>query len=180
VVAVRLVQHRVAAGRHRRRHVPLAVAERHRGIGPRVQAQHGNVYRHGRQRVGEPVLLRQFVRPAAHQVERGGLAHAFARGVGQRQHARLRYDPAQRYSRPGTRRTSRPSTRRQLLSPGRPHGQVAARAVPDGDDARDIDRSRQRREEIDPGSHVRERRGPPASGERAPVLQVPDHISLCG
>jgi len=92
VVAGRLAQHRRPAGPRGRRDVALAVAEGHLVVAARVQAQHGRRQRHGRDRVGEQVPLRQFFRVAAHQVGRRRAAYPVARAVRQRQHPRLRDD----------------------------------------------------------------------------------------
>jgi hypothetical protein len=127
---------------------------------------HGHQKRHRGNRVGETVLLRQFVGAPAHQVKRRGAADALSRAVRQGEHARLRDDPRHRDHRTTARRA-----RRKLCPAGRPGREVPARAVPDRHHPGTVDR--QRGEQVDPGGHVLERPRPAPSGERPPVLQVP-------
>jgi hypothetical protein len=122
--------------------------------------------RHRGNRVGETVLLWQFVGATAHQVKRRGAADVLSRAVRQGEHARLRDDPRQRdHGIPAGRALG------ESCPAGRPGREVPARAVPHRHHPGTV--HRQRSEQVDPGGHVLERPGPAPSGERPPVLQVP-------
>ena len=169
MVAAQLNQARLPAGRGRGGHVALAVGVGHVLVAARVQAEHGDGQRHRGDRVGEPVLLRQLIGPAAHQVQRRGVPDPLPRAVGEREHTSLRDDAGHRHLRA---RTWRPG--RQLPPPRRPRRQVPARAMPDRHHPSGI--HRQRRQQVDPRRDILERPRPAAAGQRPPVLQVPRRI----
>ena len=166
MVAVGLRQRGPPADGGRGCHVALAVGVRHVRVAAGVQAVHGYRKRHRGNRVGETVLLRQFVGAAAHQVKRRRAADVLTRAVRQGEHARLRDDPRRR-----DHGTPAGCALRKFRPAGRPGREVPARTVPDRHYPGTV--HRQRREQVDPSGHVRERPRPASSGERPPVLQVP-------
>ena len=133
-------------------------------------AEHRRRERHRGHRVGEPVLLRQVRRAAAHQVERGRAA------VPSRAQSASARTPAwatplsapTRGTAPGAPGASRPGPppRRRGARP-RCARWPRLREVPDG----------QVREQVDPGGDVLERRRPAAARRHPPVLQVPHRVS---
>ena len=148
MVAVGLRERGLPAGGRRGGDVALAVGVGHVPVGARVQAAHGDTERHHSHRVGQPVLLRQLIGAAAHEVDRCRATDPFSRAVGQRQHPGLGHDAGHRDERQDTpagwawlpARGSARSALRQLVPARRPGRQVPARAVPDRDHPGDVHR----------------------------------------
>ena len=172
MIAVQLDQAGPPAGRGRGGHVALAVGVGHAVVAARVQAEHRDGQRHRGDRIGETVLRGQFVRAAAHQVERRRVADPLPRAVGEREHARLGD-----YS--GQRDISGPAraggTGRELPPARRPGRQVPAGAVPDSDHPPGV--HRQRPEQVDARRDVLERPRPAPARFCPAVLQVPRRVA---